>query len=929
MIPVASYRLQLTPDFGFREAVDVIPYLADLGISHIYVSPIFKSRSGSRHGYDGVDYTCLNPELGSHEDFKALAETVTSHGLGWIQDIVPNHMAFDEENSCLMDVLEKGRASAWAGFFDITWDHPDPAMHGRVSVPFLGSHCYQCLENGEIVIAYRNKRFLFTYYDRSLPLRAESCRELIAAVAENIMRETDTDHSLVQKLNAIALMLKNPPKADLRQNYNEINDNPLALFNRLHETEAKIRDGLDRVLDAINGKDNGPVQIDALDRLLDRQHYRLQYWRNADLEVNYRRFFGLNDLIALRQENPAVFEQTHDLILRMLDQEIFTGLRIDHIDGLTDPETYLKRLRERIGNGPLLVEKILSRGEQLPGAWPVTGTTGYDFASRLNDIFVCRENVHRFTAVYENFVDAAPSWEAAINHGRRTVLEDQFNGELDNLVMAFKRLAVLTPPGRDLTTRGIRAALRELVIHFPVYRTYITGRNISQADLDYIRRARNGALAGQPGLEPELFFLESVLTGTILRGYRAAGPGRKRKNLRLKAIDGFQKLTAPLAAKGIEDTALYNYLRLVSLNDVGTDPDRFGTDMAEFHSFLQDRYHGWPDSMNCTATHDSKRGEDVRARLNVLSELPEEWQGCLDSWNRINWHHKGLFQDRPVPGADMEYLIYQTLVGTWPDDRTDMAHYVGRITEYIVKAAREAKIHTTWLDPDKDYESLLTGFVEQILFHEACNPFLEAFVPFAEKIRFFGLFNSLAQVIIKTTAPGMPDFYQGTELLNLTLVDPDNRRAVDFDRRRRMLRELESDPGPTGQNLHPGINGEKAKLLVTSRALWTRKKYRELFGRGRYQPLTVIGQYHGHAAAFSRNNDRQWAITVFPRMLSRIIPEGKNPINEFWRDTVVELPDDAPTNWRNVFTGKFTPGTGSLPLNTVLRDFPVALLINE
>jgi (1->4)-alpha-D-glucan 1-alpha-D-glucosylmutase len=933
-IPIATYRIQLTPDFGFREAARIVGYLADLGISHLYVSPIFKARPGSRHGYDGVDAHRLNPELGAPGEFESLTAEVRRHGLGWIQDIVPNHMAFDPDNTLLMDILENGFHSKYAGFFDIDWDHPDPVLNGRLPAPFLGDPYAHCLEHGDIKIIYDIQGFKVAFYDWTLPLRFNTYAELLQATADRVADAAGETLSARRNLADMVATVSNLAKAGSRERRYERVETVKTVLRRLRQTEPAVAECLDRVLAHLNGRKGDPQSYAGLDRLLSRQVFRLRHWETANQEINYRRFFGLNELIALRQEDADVFDHTHALVFKMIRDGVFSGLRIDHVDGLADPAGYLKRLRSRVGETDLLVEKILASGERLPASWPVQGTTGYEFGAQLNAIFVRRENADTFTGIYHRFSGRRESWERRVRNGKRRVLSAQLGGELDNLTAVFKRIAVATPLGRDITTRRLKAALTELAVSFPVYRTYIDADGAGEADRRYIQTAVETAVLQRPRLRPELAFLRDLLLDRLPAAQDPGESGEKWRERHAAAITGFQQLTAPLTAKGLEDTALYNYNRLTSLNEVGGDPDRFGCALDTFHEFVRDRRRLWPRSMNSTSTHDSKRGEDVRARINVLSELPEEWEYHLQLWRGLNREKRSAYGDRAAPDANEEYLLYQTLIGTWPVDPADTAFFTVRLQEYVVKAAREAKAHTSWLTPDTEYEALLTAFVARILDPAPQNRFLEAFYPFAQKVMHYGVFNSLAQTLIKITAPGVPDFYQGAELADLNLVDPDNRRPVDFEQRRRLLSELgnggDSDGVRSAQRLLADKRDGRLKLFVIARTLQARQRHPDLFLNGKYLPLATTGRHRRHVAAFARKMDRFWSVSVVPRFLTDIVLENQDPLGPgVWADTAVGFPEDAPESWENACTKERLTGRGSLDVGTVLQHFPVACLMGE
>ena len=928
-IPIATYRIQFTPDFGFQEAADIAGYLADLGISHLYASPIFKARQGSRHGYDGVDPNRLNPELGGTADFERLVQTIRRHAMGWLQDIVPNHMAFDFDNTLLRDVLENGEHSRYYQFFDIDWNHPDSRLHGCLLAPFLGKPAAQCLADGEIKLQYDEDGFAVAYYGLKLPLTITSYADILGPGSETVP-ETSGDNRPEPGLGDILHDLKNLGTA---KDHAERADHVSSIKHRLRQIyrgKDRVRQFVDDRIAGFNGAGEAGQGLGRLDRLLSQQVFHLDDWKTAGRKINYRRFFGINELIALCQENAEVFDHTHSLLGRLIAENIVSGIRIDHIDGLADPTGYLERLRRRFPEAYILVEKILDAAERLPGIWPIQGTTGYEFAVNLNALFVRQENEAQITAAYRSFSGRQESFETAVANGKRNILETQMAGDLDNLVRTLKTMAAAAPDGQALSGEDLKAAMAEMLVRFPVYRSYIDKNGTRETDRRTIRSAVALAQRHRPDLHAGLRFLQQQLLAE--KGIGTAGGGDDRRKLYLKVVAKFQQLTAPLMAKGFEDTALYVYNRLLSLNEVGGHPLQFGCRPEEFHAFIQDRSRNWPYAMNATATHDSKRGEDVRARINVLSEMPSEWTAMLEQWRALNHHAKVRQNGREMPDRNEEYFLYQTLIGAFPVGCRDLSDFIERICRYVIKAAREAAVNTTWLAPDESYEAALDSFVKAILSPGAANRFMEAFIPFCKRVARYGLYNSLAQTVVKITAPGVPDFYQGTELLDLSLVDPDNRRPVDYGRRKSVLADLKdrTDTRWLIEDLWADRQDGRLKMYVIAAALGTRKKYRDLFINGGYIPLKPAGPHRRHVLAFARRWEAQWSLTVVPRFLSGLAAEDQAPLGAgVWQDTTVDVPPEAPGRWRNVFTGAKLMTDKTLGLGDALAAFPVALLVGE
>jgi len=929
-IPTASYRIQFTPSFGFQEAKQIVSYLAELGISDLYASPVFKSRKGSLHGYDVVDPNRLNSELGTESHFERLIDHLKSCRMGWLQDIVPNHMAFDYENQMLVDVLENGLSSQYFHFFDIEWNHPYESIKSRVLAPFLGRFYGQSLEEGEIKLRYTKNGFSLGYYSQALPLRLESYVHLLTYRLHVLKKKLGGDHPDYVKLLGILYILKTlSSREEAHERYDQIKFIKTTLWELYHNNE-DIRKFIKENIRIFNGKRGNPESFNLLNDLLSEQLFRLSFWKVATEEINYRRFFNINELLSLRVEDDDVFNHTHSLIFRLIEEEKITGLRIDHIDGLYDPTNYLARIREKAGELYIVVEKILDLEEELPSFWPVQGTTGYDFLNYVNGLFCRREHERQFNRIYTNLTGYSTTYDELVSEKKRLILGKHMAGDVDNLAHLMKAISSRDRHGSDITIYGLKRALVEVMAQFPVYRTYI-GQGVSrQTDPSYIEEAIERAKGSSPGLLNELQFIERFLLldfGDYL--------SEEDKNQWIHFVRRFQQFTGPLMAKGFEDTTFYVYNRLLSLNEVGGNPYRFGISMGDFHHFIEKRAALWPHSLNATSTHDTKRGEDVRARLNVLSEMPKEWERNIRAWSKINGKWKRKLYGRSVPDRNDEYFLYQTLVGAFPFYEGKERHtFRERVKEYIRKAVREAKVHTAWLKPDTDYENAFLSFVEEVLSPHEGNSFLGEFKAFQKKVAPYGMFNSLSQALIKITSPGVPDFYQGTELWDLNLVDPDNRRPVDFEKRRRFLGHIrkreDGDILDLISELLRTKEDGRIKLFLIYRGLKARNKHPEIFQKGAPIPLEAAGKFKDHVIAFGRNNQGKWAVTIVPRFLTSVIKEGEDPLGQrVWEDTHITLPERISNGWKNVITNQWVNTEGKLIIGEALKHFPVALLMRE
>ena len=928
-IPIATYRIQFNPSFGFQSLRKILNYLADLGTSDIYASPVFKATKGSPHGYDIVDLCQLNPELGTEDDFSALTNEARRNGLGWIQDVVPNHMAFAFENKLLMDVLESGQGSKYFQFFDIDWEHDYENLKGRVLAPFLGRFYGESLEDAEIRLEYGEEGLIVRYYDTAFPVRIQSYHNVFSRALASLRNRLGEEHPDFIKLLGVLYVLKTlASPEDTVDRYVEIRFIKRMLWD-IYSRDDDVKEVFDENIRIINGVTGKPESFSFLDDLLSSQIFRLSYWKVATKEINYRRFFNINGLISVRIEDEAVFDQTHEFILRLVQEGVVDGLRIDHVDGVYDPRRYLERLRGKAPDTFLVVEKILDPEEELCDSWPVQGTTGYEFLNYTNGLFCDTKNDRILNSIYFRQIGSTAGFAELLRDKKRLIIVEHMGGDVINLAQEAKTISSRDRHASDITMFGLRRAILEVLAAFPVYRTYINDHLVSENDRKYIEEAVARATAGNPALVHEFKFLRRFLLLNFPEYL-----DEEEKGEWLKFAMRFQQFTGPLMAKGLEDTAFYVYNKLISLNEVGGRPDRFGCLVKEFHNFNRKRQKRWPHSFNATSTHDTKRGEDVRARINVLSEIPREWERNVRNWSRINKGKKSRVRDMYVPDKNDEYFLYQTLVGAFPFAEAEYSEFVERIKQYITKAVREAKVHTEWIKPDVLYESAYMAFLEDILDPSEENTFLKDFLPFQRKIAHYGMLNSLSQVLIKITSPGIPDFYQGTELWDLSLVDPDNRRPVNFERRIPLFQDIRQRAltdlsGLIAELLRSAQDG-RIKLFLVYRALNARKNTSLAFEKGDYIPLKIVGRFERNVIAFARKFGETWAVTIAPRFLCAVVEEGDFPLGtEVWQDTRVMLPGRAPSMFRNAVTSEMVFGGDSLEVGEVLRTFPLGMLIGS
>ncbi len=906
-IPSATYRIQLTPEFTLKDLKERIPYLHALGIDTIYAAPFFKARTGSQHRYDVAEAHRIGPDLGTLEEFDAITQQLRELGMGWLQDIVPNHMVFHPENIWLMDVLEKGQRSEYAELFDIDWKHPE--IPGKLMVPFLGDPLDEVLKKHQIGIAFNEHGLQLDYFDSHYPASVPVYQKILQQVAASIGNGPMQD-----ELNIRAGVLEEAA-SDPVIDEDRWERARSELYRAVKQTAA-LEQIFKRELDRINNDRH------ALQEILGLQHYVLCHWKETEKRINYRRFFTINELICLNMRSERVFDRYHRFIKVLCEQHMVQGLRVDHIDGLYDPNTYLERLRALAGpDAYVVVEKILEGHEALPDDWPAQGNSGYDFLAWIGNLYTDREGELQLTRLYEKLVPQAPiDYEKLVFEKKMFILQDQMAGELENLLRVLEDRDLL-PPGsaRD----RYREPLAILLASFPVYRIYVRQLPLNEPADRIVSEAFDRAMQRTPHLNEQFDHLRSI--------FQSTGDGSDEvENNKLYFVMRSQQFTGPLAAKGVEDTAFYNYNRLLALNEVGNNPEVFHLRRPHFHELMQHKLKTYPHSINATATHDTKRGEGMRMRLQVLSEMPEEWADQVHRWT-------GIIRKRTPAGkptANDLYFMLQTLIGVVPIDGTIDGSLVERVQEYLIKAFREAKENTNWSRPDEDYESVVKDLTQELL--RPGNEFVEAFLPFQRKLAHYGWLYSLCQTMLKLTCPGVPDIYQGCELWDLSLVDPDNRRPVDYDLREKLLHQLQDRQRHDVAKLHRELLSSpedgKVKLYLIQKVLNERRPLRSLFDHGDYTPLYFNGRFNDNLIGFTRRHGDRWCMVIVPRLLTQVIAPHELPLgDEIWGDTMLQLQPGSPGTWTDIFTGTdldLRPG-GQLPIGSVLNSFPVALLTSH
>ena len=908
--PRSTYRLQFHAGFGFKDANRLAPYLAKLGISHVYASSYLKARPGSTHGYDITDHHALNPELGTEDEFQAMAAAFRYNGLGQILDFVPNHMGVGgSDNPLWLDVLEWGPQADHAGWFDIDWEPDRRYLKDKLLVPFLGRQYGAELQDGNLKLKFdpdEGSLAVWAYDTHKLPI----CPLHYGAILGHDDAELDRLSDLF---------------SDLPQWHPEIAERAAVLKAELAaavRSTPAAREALERGVAGLN------QDWRALDGLIQLQSWRIADFRVAGDDINYRRFFNINDLAGMRMELPAVFRHAHARILPMIETGVLDGLRIDHIDGLLDPKAYIDTLRASVSKPfYLVVEKILAAHESLREDWKVDGTTGYDFTNLVLGVLVNPASEEAFTATYQEFTGLRSEFSTIVYDCKVRIMENEMASELNALGRDAGRVARQNPMTQDFTKTVLQRAIKQIVACFPVYRTYIEfDSDQDSADRRDLAWAFTQARRHDPIIDPSVFdFLHDLLSGGLTAKPKS---GFNRTSV-LRLAMKLQQYSGPVMAKGLEDTAFYRYNRFIALNEVGGEPERFGITAGAFHKANAQRARNWPGAMLSTSTHDTKRGEDVRARLAVLADMPEEWARQVHGWSRLIRARRGEIERNAPPDRNDEYLLYQLLVGSWPvellenPDPEGLEAYGDRLRTALEKSMREGKLHSDWSSPDTAYEEAMQSFARAALDPSRAG-FLASFLPFAQRVARLGVQNSLIQAVLKLTVPGMPDIYQGCEMWDLSLMDPDNRRPVDYELRANaleaLLPALERDPSGTLRDLLVNWSDGRIKLAVVTMLLRLRAAYPALFAEGGYEHLTVTGEKAAQALGFVRSlGSVQVAVLVAPY-------PGLREADPDWKGSVATLPDG---DWRDLFSGTAFAGGQDVPLGALFDLLPAAVLVRS
>lgn len=950
-VPKSTYRLQLSEDCGFAAVRGLLDYLQRLGISDLYLSPLFRSRAASSHGYDVVSHSEVEPTFGTLQDFISLSDEARARGMGILLDVVPNHMGINDlDNSWWNDVLFNGPLSRYAAYFDIDWERPDEQLRNKLLLPVLGDYFGEVLERGELKLSHDAGRFTIVYGKLRFPANSSSWIDVLT-IALSQLNECAHD-SRRNELESIITQLRNLPggttggsvSAAEREREQNI---AAARLAAVAEESGEMAAAIESAVAEVNNEQGATNNFDKLEQMLSQQWYRLAYWKVAADEINYRRFFDINDLAAIRVELPEVFDHTHDLVFELLAADRITGLRIDHPDGLYDPQEYLECLQKRfreLSSNPcqngeqkqlyVVVEKILTGREQLAAQWPVAGTTGYDFLNSLSQVLVDGEGLSLLQAAYDELLGERSHAADVTYESKRQILHDALASELAMLALRLHRIAQANRKFRDFTFPSLLRGLREVIACFPVYRTYIRsqGWEVDSDDHGRISQSIRMAKRRNPATPRAVYDLIS----TVLRlNFPASLSKQDRENWREFSLR-FQQVTGPVTAKGIEDTAFYRYIPLASLNEVGGDLNLPSLTVNEFHGLMQRRQLECPHALSATATHDTKRGEDLRARLHVLSEVPEKWRQFALYWNQAVSPLLREVEGRAVPDPLERYLLLQTLVGTWPVEKCtteEWLDYRSRISAYMTKALREAKRNTSWVDPAAEYEDAVTNFVGDLLDPANSQTTMSAIDAFVRGIADAAYLNSLSQLILKATLPGIPDFYQGTELWDFNLVDPDNRRRVDFEARHALLRDLqakfETNPVACCREVIETWPATGVKLFLTWRLLTLRAAIHPVFGSGTYLPLVLSGGMADHAIAFLRTFAETELLVIVPRHMRHSM-QSRSIDSIDWQETVAAMPDQRErtlTNYLTLETVRCQAGT--LELASLLRPFPFGIYVRN
>ena len=883
-IPYSTYRIQFNKDFTFDHFNGIVDYLYDLGISTIYASPILKSTKGSVHGYDVTDPYIIDPEIGSLDELKQLAQRLKKKGMTWLQDIVPNHMAFDVSNSRLMDVLERGPLSPYYNYFDIDWNHPSPSLNGKLLVPFLGDDLDSCIANKQLRLNFTQSGFVIEYFDARYPVSIVAYDQLFSILSSSAGKKLKSEW---EQFKAGAAS-----RADLKT-WQKVKSSWINSISRTEENNIR------KILTEVE------TDSQKLWEILQRQHYVLSHWKRTEKEINYRRFFTVNQLICLRMEDENVFNEYHSFLRTLYKENIIQGFRIDHIDGLKDPFVYIQRLRAMFGdNCYIIAEKILEAKETIPLSWPLQGTSGYEFLAYVNQLFTDRKGARKLVEYYEKLVPQLPGYKQIVDENKRMILDNYMSGEWDNLTNYFYNLNL----AGSFDRANIKQAIGAVLVSLPVYRIYPDDLPLVGNDLVIMAEAIQKAKHLSPSCVSALNYFNELLVS----------PPQDQKSKMLDFLKRMMQYAGPLTAKGVEDTTFYVYNPLISHDEVGDSPSSMGISIKDFHARMVIRQQTTPLSLNTTATHDTKRGEDVRIRLNVLSEIPDQWIDAVERWFDMNRDAHTILNGHPAPTVNDEYFVYQSIVGGFPEDLKPSETWVNRLQEYLVKALREAKINTSWESPDDAYENACKEFIDKIIYHN--QDFINDVIQFLKVILPYANANAIGQMLIKITAPGVPDVYQGCEQWDLSYVDPDNRRAVDYDIRRTFLDQIrekeECAPTDLFSYLHEHREQGVEKFFVGRRALRFRRDHNKIFTHGEYLPLQVSGS-HPVACAYARCYNDECVLIVVPVALA-----GKNG----WSGESISVPVRLSGQWTNIFTEKVVDINEQVSLREILSEFPVGFL---
>jgi (1->4)-alpha-D-glucan 1-alpha-D-glucosylmutase len=940
-IPDCTYRLQFNRDFTFADARKITDYLHKLGVSDAYASPYFQARPESLHGYDITDHNKLNAAIGSREEYDAWVEELHTRQMGQILDFVPNHMGIGEPlNTWWMDVLENGPSSTYAPYFDIDWHPIKTDLHEKVLLPILGDQYGRVLERGELKVHLDAGAFYLSYYKHELPLAPGTYRYILEIALENLAQFKDQE--FYAEFQSILTALEYLPKrteTDRERIAERVREKEIIKrrLERRMEEAPEVRHAVEQALITFNGRPGDPRSFDKLDELLNAQSYRLAFWRVAAEEINYRRFFDINDLAAIRMELPEVFEATHRLLLELVSEGAVSGLRIDHPDGLYLPQEYFQHLQQSCARAMgsrlpadgraiyLVVEKILTGGEQLPNDWPVHGTTGYDFARDVAQLLVDSSAESAMTAIYRRVLGHSMHFGHLVYAKKGQVMRLSLANDVNVLGNLVDRLSEQNRWFRDFTLQALARALSETIACFPVYRTYLApGKPVREEDRQVVERAIAAAKRRNPAIEASVFnFLRDILLFQFPENLEAAA-----REEHTRFVLKFQQYTGPIMAKGVEDTVFYIFNRLAALNEVGGEPQHFGMSPEGFHQCNQTRQKHWPHAFLTTSTHDTKRSEDVRARMLAISEIPAPWRQAVQRWRVNNRRAKKIIDELEAPDPNEEYLLYQTLVGIWPVNDEGAAareispEYVQRLQAYMTKALNEAKLNTSWIQPNEEWLGATHDFVARILEFSPKNRFLGNFFPLVEQVAPLGAINSLSQTLLKFCSPGVPDVYQGNEIWDFSLVDPDNRRPVDYGHRQELLASLDrTSPAELLQKWPDG----RIKMFLMQKILQFRRAHANLFRQGSYQPLKVVGAFAESCIAFVREFDGQQVMVIAPRLSGRV---GFPPVGEKWKDTSIEAPEGF-SKARDLFTERDVPlQNRHIQLSAALSHLPFACLTN-